>query len=119
MPQHNTGVPAVSGTAYAAARRTVAYVEREERGLVVLSGKDRASYLQALLTQDVGSLAAGEGRYAAYLTPQGRIIADLSVYELGDIMLVVVPRAVADTVLARFDQLIFSEDVQLGNVTET
>jgi tRNA-modifying protein YgfZ len=47
------------------------------------------------------------------------MIADLFVYELGDVILLALPRAVKDTVLARLDQYIFSEDVQLGDVTET
>ena len=38
------------------------------------------------------ALKAGEGCYAAYLTPQGRMIADLYVYELGDVILLTVPR---------------------------
>ena len=53
------------------------------------------------------------------LTPQGRMIADLHVYELGDVILLVLPLQVKDTVLARLDQFIFAEDVQLGDVTGT
>src|SRR5262249_9598885 len=50
---------------------------------------------------------------------QGRMIADLDVYELGDVMLLVLPRHVKDAVIAKLDQVIFSEDVQLGDVTDT
>jgi folate-binding protein YgfZ len=39
------------------------------------------------------------------------------VYELGDVMLLTVPREQKDAVLAKLDQFIFSEDVQLGDVT--
>ena len=35
----------------------------------------------ALLTNDVETLAAGKGTYAAYLTPQGRMISDMTVLE--------------------------------------
>jgi folate-binding protein YgfZ len=41
------------------------------------------------------------------------------VHELGDVMLLVVPPARKDVVLARLDQFIFSEDVQLGDVSDT
>ncbi len=119
MSQHNTAIPGVSSRGYDAARRHAAFFDRGNRGRIVVSGRDRASYLHGLLTNDIASLAAGEGRYAAYLTPQGRMIADLFVYELGDVMLLVVPSEAKDTVLAKFDQLIFSEDVQLGDVTNT
>ncbi len=86
---------------------------------VVVSGADRRSYLHGLLTNDIAALEAGQGCYAAYLTPQGRMIADLWVYELGDVMLLSLARDVKDAVLARLDQFIFTEDVQLGDVTET
>ena len=83
-----------------------------------MSGKDRASYLHGLLTNDIASLEAGSGCYSAYLTPQGRMISDLWVYELGDVILVNLPSvATKNTVLQKLDQFIFSEDVQLADVT--
>ncbi len=116
MPQHSTSL---SGDGYRAARDRAAFFERLDRARIIVSGVDRASYLHGLLTNDITALTPGHGCYAAYLTPQGRMITDLFVYELGDVMLVVVPRPTRDTVLARFDQFIFSEDVRLGDVTDT
>src|SRR3954453_568351 len=106
-------------SAYQAARQTAAFIDRSSRGRIVVNGRERASYLQGLLTNDIQALNAGDGCYAAYLTAQGRMIADLWVYELGDVMLLALPRAVKDAVLAKLDQFIFSEDVQLGDVTDT
>jgi len=110
-------ISAVSTDAYAAARQRAALVDRSSRGRIVVSGKDRASYLQGLLTNDIVALKAGRGCYAAYLTPQGRMIADLLVYELGDVILLTMSGDVKDTVLSKLDQFIFSEDVQLGDAT--
>src|SRR5262245_1227794 len=110
MLQHNS---------YQLARTGAAIVDRSERGWVVVSGADRRSYLHGLLTNDIAALQAGQGCYAAYLTPQGRMIADLWVYELGDVLLVSMIRDVKATVLARLDQFIFTEDVQLGDVSDT
>jgi folate-binding protein YgfZ len=112
-------VPTVSLSVYAAARQRAAFVDRSDRGRVVVSGADRASYLQGLLTNDTTALSSGRGCYAAYLTAQGRMIADLYVYELGDVMLLMMDGGVTDTVMAKLDQFIFSEDVQLGDVTAT
>ena len=47
------------------------------------------------------------------------MIADLWVYELGDVILLTAAVATKDTVLAKLDQFIFTEDVQLGDVTDT
>jgi folate-binding protein YgfZ len=112
-------IPAASLAAYEAARRRAAAIDRTDRGRIVVSGADRASYLQGLLTNDVVALKPGEGCYAAYLTAQGRMIADLYVYEVGDLMLLTMAGGVKDAVLAKLDQFIFSEDVQLGDVSET
>jgi folate-binding protein YgfZ len=108
-----------SNASYDAARHGAGLIDRSDRGRIVVSGKDRASYLQGLLTNDITALEAGEGCYAAYLTPQGRMIADMWVYELGDVMLLTLARDVIDTILAKLDQFIFTEDVQLGDVTRT
>jgi folate-binding protein YgfZ len=112
-------IPVVSAGAYDAARHRAAFTDRSERGRVVVSGADRASYLQGLLTNDIVALQPGQGCYAAYLTAQGRMIADLHVYELGDVMLLAMAGSVKDGVLAKLDQFIFTEDVQLGDVTDT
>src|SRR4051812_42379822 len=119
MPQHNTMIPAVSAAAYDAARHGAAFFDRTDRGRIVVSGTERASYLQGLMTNDIVALKAGEGCYTAYLTAQGRMIADLHVYELGDVILLTMAGGVKDPVLAKLDQFIFSEDVQLGDVTAT
>ena len=112
-------IPTVSAPAYDAARHRAAFIDRSDRARIVVSGADRGTYLQGLLTNDVAALTTGQGCYTAYLTPQGRMIADLYVYELGDVMLLTLERAVKETVLAKLDQFIFSEDVQLGDVTDT
>jgi tRNA-modifying protein YgfZ len=112
-------IPAVSLDAYTAARQRAGLVDRADRARIVVSGADRAAFLQGLLTNDIVALKAGQGCYAAYLTAQGRMIADLYVYELGDVLLLTLHRDVKDAVMAKLDQVIFSEDVQLGDVTET
>ena len=47
------------------------------------------------------------------------MIADMWVYELGDAILLSLQRDVKDVVLAKLDQFIFSEDVQLGDASDT
>jgi folate-binding protein YgfZ len=103
---------------YLAARRGAGMIDLGARGRIVVRGADRKSFLHALLTNDIALLSAGTGCYAALLTPQGRMLADMNVFELGDVMLVDVRREIKDALLQRLDQLIFSEDVQLGDVSD-
>jgi len=51
----------------------------EDRGVLRVAGEDAASFLQGLLTNDVAGLAVGQARYAALLTPQGKILFDFLV----------------------------------------
>ena len=55
------------------------FAELESRALIAVGGPDWRSFLQGLLTQDVETLAPGEARLAALLTPQGRLLWDLFV----------------------------------------
>ncbi len=48
-----------------------------DRAQVGVSGPDTRNFLQGLLTQEVETLAKGELRYGALLTPQGRLRFDL------------------------------------------
>jgi folate-binding protein YgfZ len=88
-------------------------VRRVDRGVLAVTGADRAVWLQGLLTNDVESLKEGESRYAAYLTPQGRMISDMNVVERGGRMLLDVPQPLAASLRDKLDGLIFSEDVQV------
>lgn len=47
-----------------------------DRGIVRVTGEDAARFLQGLLTCNVETLGAGEARYGALLTPQGKIVVD-------------------------------------------
>ena len=104
---------------YTAAREGAVVLDRHGRGRIVLTGPDRLSYLQGLLTNDVAALSAGSGCYAALLTPQGRMISDMRVLELGDRVLLDVPRHVSDQVAAHLGNFIFSEDTAVEDVTAT
>lgn len=87
------------------------------RAQIGLTGKDRASYLQGLLTHDIPALQPGMGCYSAWLTPQGRMLTDLHVLEAGDMMLLDVPADQLEPTLRRLDQFLFSEDVQFADLT--
>ncbi len=106
------------GAGYGAARESAAVFDRSARGKIAVAGADRRAYLHAMLTNDVLSLQAGGGCYAAYLTPQGRMIADMVVLDLGDMILLDLDRSVAAEVLAKLDQFVFGEDVKFGDLSD-
>jgi folate-binding protein YgfZ len=52
-----------------------------ERGVVKVAGEDARRFLNGLATNDIGKVTPGEARFAALLTPQGKIIVDFIVVE--------------------------------------
>ena len=87
------------------------------RYAIGVAGKDRAGYLQGLLTNDIHALTPGAGCYAAWLTPQGRMLTDMHVFESGDMILMDVPANVLPATLQRLEQFLFSEDVQFADLS--
>ena len=104
---------------YRALRTDGGVVRRTDRAVLTITGADRAPWLQGLVTNDVASLAPGETRYAAYLTPQGRMITDLNVIARADRLLLDVPAPLAASLRDRLDGLIFAEDAQVIDSSAT
>jgi folate-binding protein YgfZ len=60
------------------------FARLESRALLRVSGPDWRSFLQGLLSNDVDELQPGAMRFAALLTPQGRLLYDMFVTALED-----------------------------------
>lgn len=98
---------------YEAASTGAILMDRSSEGRLRVAGADRVPWLQGLVTNDVAAIAAGDGCYAAWLTPQGRMISDLRILKFEDSLLLDVPAARRAAVLERFDQFIITEDVSV------
>lgn len=101
------------------ASQTLVFDRTGERGRLTITGADGASWLHGLLTNDIQSLRPGMGAYAAYLTPQGRMISDMVVLAHPREFLVDVPRVTHHDVAAKFELFVITEDVEIGDATET
>ena len=56
------------------------FAKSDDAGFVVVSGVESIDFLQSILTANVATIAIGDCRPAALLTPQGRILIDMMVY---------------------------------------
>lgn len=72
-----------------------------ERAFILVSGDDRVSFLQGLLTQDVTKLAPEALQFAALLSPQGKLLHDMFLLALPDAILIDTGAADAPTLLKR------------------
>lgn len=102
---------------YAAAKQAAAVTDLDLFGLVKLDGTDRVSWLQGMVTNDVHALPAGAGCYAAHLTPQGKMIAQMHIFKDEDAVWLSLERAAIPSLTAAFDKLLIMEDVQIADVS--
>ena len=76
-----------------------------ERAAIRITGADARHFLQGLVTTDVETLAAGAARFAALLTPQGKILFDFIAVAVaeddGGGFVLDVPRALAEALAER------------------
>lgn len=69
---------------------------RLDRAVLSVSGDDRASFLQGLISNDIGKAGPDRALWAAFLTPQGKFLYDLFIVEHGGAFLIDVEAARAE-----------------------
>jgi tRNA-modifying protein YgfZ len=101
---------------YRALREGAGALERERRFLGV-SGAEAAEYLQGQLTNEVESLAVGEGCYSALLDRKGRMQGDMRVLRTNDELLIDTEPVAADAVLRHLSMYKVGRDVEIDDRT--
>jgi tRNA-modifying protein YgfZ len=74
----------IATDAYELATHEVALVDRSQRAKMLVTGAGSPEFLQGQVTNDVQSLEPGEGCYAAFLNPKGKLRADVRVLALDE-----------------------------------
>jgi folate-binding protein YgfZ len=73
----------------------------EDRAVIAVSGPEARDFLQGLITNDVQKVSAGAPRYAALLTPQGKILFDFLIFEQDGTLLLDAPAPLRDALVKR------------------
>ncbi|MBT3069583.1 folate-binding protein YgfZ [Rhodomicrobium sp. Az07] len=89
-----------------------------DRAILKVTGDDHVSFLHGLITNDVEHLANDEGRFAALLSPQGKILCDFFVVRHGDTHFIDAPKAQADVLLKRLTMYKLRAKVDVADVSE-
>jgi folate-binding protein YgfZ len=98
-------------------RESAAWLDLSERGKIRVTGEDRARLLHAMTTQDVQSLAPGQGCYAFFLNAQGRILGDVNIFCREDSFLLDTEPETRQKLYDHIDRYIIADDVTLEDVT--
>ena len=89
------------------------------RARIIVTGEDRTRWLNGMVTNNVRDLPLNHGNYNFLLNPQGRILADMYIYNRGEYLLLDTDRSQLETVMKTLDHFIIMDDVELNDSTET
>src|SRR5579864_7745946 len=94
-----------------------------DRGVVKVAGEDVRTFLNGLLTADISKVTPEAPRFAALLTPQGKIILDAIVAEApaadGGGFFLDLPKALANPCVERLNFYKLRAKVMVENLSET
>jgi glycine cleavage system T protein len=103
---------------YQAVREKAGLIDLSFRVQVRMTGEDRISFLQGMVSNDVKALRPGEGCAATLLTEQGRIVADLRVYALDTSLLLDVDARIKEKLIESLSRYIIADDVEMEDLSE-
>jgi len=104
---------------YRAVREKAGLIDLAFRSQIRMTGEDRVSFLQGMISNDVKLLKPGNGCLATLLTEQGRIVADLRVYALESCFLLDVDVRIKDKVVETLSRFIIADDVEMEDLSES
>ena len=90
----------------------------DDRAVLTALGADSVGFLQGLLTNDVAGAQEGEARFAALLSPQGKIIADMFAVRRIDGFWLDVPKALAADLAKRLGFYKLRAKVAIADVSD-
>lgn len=88
-----------------------------DRTKLRISGADRLRFLNGQITNDAREASDGRAIYAAVLNAKGRMNADVFLHTAGETFLLDADHELAESLHARLDRYLISDDVQIEDVT--
>lgn len=121
-PEGDCSVPAHYGRLvdeYTALVRHAGIVDLSTRGRFAVGGRDRTTFINGWVSQHVKPLVPGTGVSALFLTPQGRVIADVTLDCLPDEFWLTTEPAAAAIVHKKLSPLVRAGDFRLTDLRDT
>src|SRR5712692_1080339 len=103
---------------YRFARDSVALIDKNYRAYLGFTGPDRVRYLNAILTNNIKDLPAGQGNVSLLLNPQGHILAEIETYAFAERLFCVSYAMIRERLIEWLDKYIIMDDVTMTDDTE-
>lgn len=105
------------GAEYRALTEDCGMLDRSARGKLALTGSEAKSFLAGQVTNDIEALRTGDGCYAAFLTPKGKMLGDLRILDLGDELFLDTERVALQALFDMIRRFKIGYDVELHKRT--
>ena len=115
------GVAASYGNPFTEQRdllRGIALVDLSHRGVIAVTGPDRLSWLDSLLSQELRSLKPGESTEALLLDPHGHIEHAMRIMDDGVTAWLLVDEDRSESLAKWLDRMRFMKQVEVADVSE-
>lgn len=99
---------------YQAARSGVGILDLCDHAVLQLTGPDRVSFLQGMVTNDVKKLAPGTGMAAAILDVSGKILADLRVLCAEEFFILLLWEPLKEKIVSHLNRYLVADDVEIA-----
>lgn len=118
---HGWEMPSHYGNAVAEhlnVRKGTGIVDLSHRGKLRISGKDRVTFLQRILSQDINKIRPSTGAYSTLLDVKGRMLACMCLLADEGSFLIDLEPGLAEKVSQILNRYLFREDVNIEDVSE-
>ena len=89
-----------------------------QRGVIALTGADRVSFLNGLVSNEVSRAAPGQAVWAALLTAHGRYVADFFIFADEETLLLDAPREAVAGLVTKLRRFKLRAAVEVADVSE-
>jgi folate-binding protein YgfZ len=98
-------------------REGAGLIDRSERGKLALGGAGAIEFLNGQVTNELAGLRPGEGRYAAFLTPKGKMLGDVRILAVDGELLLDTERTALQALFDMIRRFKIGYDVELHKRT--
>lgn len=113
MPVHYEGIVAE----HEAVRKHAGLFDLQHMGRLRLTGKDRAKFLEGLVTQAVATAKPGQARYSIVVNEEGNALDDIIFYTLPEAIIVIVNAGNRERIVEHFTKRL-AGDLTMEDLTD-
>lgn len=101
-----------------AARDGTVLCDLSQFGVLRVSGEDAQSFLQNMLSNDIGEVTQGRAQLSSLNTPKGRMLATFLIWRDGDGCLLQLPRTLCEPIRKKLSMYVLRAKVKIADASD-